>query len=78
MPKITPIDYRVLVQVFERDGFVVSRRKGDHILMTKPGCLRPLVIKSSPHQVPVVHIRTNLTTAGMSRDRYFDLLEQVK
>lgn len=28
--------------------------------------------------VPVAHIRTNMTTAGMSRDRYFELLEQVK
>ncbi len=72
--KITPVDYRVLIRVFERDGFAVARRKGDHIIMTKPGVARPLVIKSSPHQVPVTHIRTNLTTAGMSRERYFELL----
>jgi predicted RNA binding protein YcfA (HicA-like mRNA interferase family) len=78
MPKITPVDYRTLIQVFELDGFRVSRRKGDHIVMTKPGVLRPVVIKASPHQVPVTHIRTNLTTTGMSRERYFDLLEQVK
>ncbi len=78
MPKITPVDYRRLIQVFEMDGFRVSRRKGDHIVMTKPGVLRPVVIKTSPHQVPVTHIRTNLTTAGMSRERYFELLEQVK
>lgn len=78
MPKITAVDYRVLVQVFERDGFTVSRRKGDHIIMTKPGVSRPVVIKSSPHQVPVTHIRTNLTTAGMSRERYFELLDIVR
>ncbi len=78
MPKITAIDYRVLVKVFESEGFVISRRKGDHIVMTKPGVSRPVVIKSSPHQVPVTHIRTNLTTAGISRDRYFELLKQVK
>ena len=78
MPKITAIDYRILIKVFEYDGFIISRRKGDHIVMTKAGVLRPVVIKSSPHQVPVTHIRTNLTTAGMSRERYFDLLEQVK
>ncbi len=78
MPKITSVDYRTLIQVFELDGFRVSRQKGDHIVMTKPGVLRPVVIKTSPHQVPVTHIRTNLTTAGMSRERYFELLEQVK
>jgi predicted RNA binding protein YcfA (HicA-like mRNA interferase family) len=78
LPKITPVDYRILLQVFEREGFTVSRRRGDHIVMTKPGVPRPLVIKCSPHQDPVTHIRTNLTTAGMSRERYFELLEIVR
>ena len=60
------------------DGFAVSRQRGDHIVMTKPGVPRPLVIKTSPRKVPVTHICTNLTTAGMSRATYFELLEQTK
>ena len=39
---------------------------------------RPLVIRNSPRKVPVTHIRTNMTTAGMSREHYFELLEQVE
>jgi|LGVF01.1.fsa_nt_gb hypothetical protein len=35
-------------------------------------------VKSSPKRVPVTHIRTNMRTAGMSRERYFQLLEKVK
>jgi len=77
MPRITPIPYRKLVKIFELDGFVVARRKGDHIAMTKPGVKRPLVVKTSPTDVPVSHIRTNLTTAGMSRERSFELLDKV-
>jgi len=78
LPKITPVDYRTLIRVFELDGFSISRQKGDHIVMVKAGIARPLVIKTSPRQAPVTHIRTNLTTAGMSRERFFELLEQVK
>ena len=78
MPKITPVDYRTLIRVFELDGFTVKRQKGDHIILVKPGVLRPVVITSSPRKVPVTHIRTNLTTAGISRERYFELLDQVK
>ena len=78
MPKITPVDYRKLIQIFELDGFSVKRQKGDHIVMTKPGVLRPVVIKTSPRKVPVTHIRTNMTTAGMNRERYFELLDAVK
>jgi predicted RNA binding protein YcfA (HicA-like mRNA interferase family) len=75
--KITPIPYEKLVKLFELDGFKVARQKGDHIIMTKPGVKRPLVIKTSPRKVVVTHIRTNMTTAGMSRERYFRLLDEV-
>jgi len=78
LPRIVPVDYRTLIRVFELDGFTVSRQRGDHIVMTKPGVLRPVVIKISPRHVPITHIRTNLTTAGISRERYFELLEQAK
>jgi predicted RNA binding protein YcfA (HicA-like mRNA interferase family) len=75
--KITPTHYKVLIRVFELDGFSVRGQKGDHIIMTKPGVKRPLVIKSSPRLVPVTHIRTNMTTAGMTREQFFELLEEA-
>ncbi|MBE9509061.1 MAG: type II toxin-antitoxin system HicA family toxin [Chloroflexi bacterium] len=78
MPRITPVHFRTLVRIFELDGFTVQRQRGDHIVMTKPGAKRPVVIKTSPRKVPVTHIRTNMTTAGMGRERYFELLDQVK
>jgi predicted RNA binding protein YcfA (HicA-like mRNA interferase family) len=75
--KITPISYQTWVKVFEAEGFTVSRHRGDHLILTKPGISRPVVIKTSPRQVPVTHIVTNLRTAGISRERYFELLDQV-
>lgn len=77
MKKLTPIHYTTLIKVFELDGFVIQRKRGDHIIMTKPGIKRPLVIKTSPRRVPVTHIRTNMTTAEMTRERFFELLEKV-
>ena len=75
--KITPVHYQDLIKVFERAGFTIQRTKGDHVIMTKPGVKRPLVIKSSPRLVPVTHIRTNMTTAGLTREEYFKLLEEI-
>ena len=75
--KIVPIHYKRLIKIFELEGFLVSRQKGDHISTTKPGVRRPLVIKTSSRLVPIAHIRTNLTTAGISRERYFELLDKV-
>jgi predicted RNA binding protein YcfA (HicA-like mRNA interferase family) len=75
--KIIPLHYETLIKIFELDGFVVKRKKGDHIIMTKAGIKRPLVIKTSPRLVPVTHIRTNMTTAGITRERFFELLEKA-
>jgi len=77
--KIVPIHYKKLIKTFEMEGFIVSRQKGDHISTTKAGCPRPLIIKTSPRLVPVTHphIRTNMATAGLTREKYFELLEKV-
>jgi predicted RNA binding protein YcfA (HicA-like mRNA interferase family) len=77
MPKLTPVHYEKLIKVFELDGFQVARKRGDHIMMTKPGVRRPVVIKTSPREVAITHIKTNLNSAGMSRERYFELLEKA-
>jgi predicted RNA binding protein YcfA (HicA-like mRNA interferase family) len=76
--RITPIPYSTLVKIFELEGFSVSRQKGDHLILTKPGVKRPVVIKKGRKEVPVTHIVTNLRTAGISRERYFELLDRVK
>ena len=75
--RITPVPYQRLVKVFELAGFAVRRQKGDHLILTRPGVKRPLVIKTSPREVPVTHILTNIRTAEMSRERYFELLDQA-
>jgi hypothetical protein len=46
--------------------------------MSKLGIGRPLVIKAAGKEVPITHIRTNMATAKMTRERYFELLERVK
>jgi predicted RNA binding protein YcfA (HicA-like mRNA interferase family) len=44
MLKLSPVSYKVLVCVFEPDGFRLAREEGDHLVYTKPGVLRPVVI----------------------------------
>lgn len=54
--EIVPIHYSLLIKVFELHGFCIRCREGDHIIMTKLGVKRPLVIKTSPKLVPVTHL----------------------
>ena len=73
MPKLSPVSYKQLQKVFEADGFQHVRTEGDHMAFTKPGIIRPVVIPKYA-SVPVFIIKNNLRTAGISRDRYFELL----
>lgn len=75
MPKIAPTHYRRLVCIFEKEGFVYSRTKGDHLVYTKTGTIRPLVIPMYD-QVPVFIIRNLMRTASVTRERFFELIEQ--
>lgn len=76
MPRLTPIDYRKLAKVFEEKGFVHVRTKGDHLVYQKEGTLRPVIIPKYK-QVPEFIILKNLKTAGISREEYLKLLEEI-
>ncbi|MBI4822789.1 MAG: type II toxin-antitoxin system HicA family toxin [Nitrospirae bacterium] len=76
MPRIIPISSSKLRKVFEKAGFKCVRVEGDHFVYTKPMVSRPVVIPDWP-EVPVFIIKNNLRTAGISREEYFSLLEEV-
>jgi len=77
MPKIVPISASKLRKIFEKAGFKCVRIEGDHYVYTKQGVMRPVVIPGWP-EVPVFIIKNNMRTAGISRERYFQLLKKVK
>ena len=74
MPSIRPVDFRTLIRMFEQEGFRCNRQHGDHLIYTKAGVKRPLVIPMYSN-VPVFVIKNLLRTAGMSREKYFDFLQ---
>jgi len=73
MPKLSPVSHKSLIRVFEADGFRCVREEGDHMVFTKPGVMRPVVIPKYA-SVPVFIIKNNIRTARMSRERYLQLL----
>ena len=76
MAALRPVPYITLAAVFEREGFVFNRQRGDHLIYTKAGVASPLVIPAY-HEVPVFIIKNLLRSAGMSRERYLDLLQSL-
>ncbi len=77
MPKFVPVDWKTLERIFLAVGFRFARQEGSHRSYVKNGLARPVVIPTY-REVPVFIIRSNLKTAGLSRDDYFRLLEQCR
>ena len=76
MVKLAPTDWRTLVRIFKADGFTQDRTTGSHVVLSKPGVLRPVIVPKYA-EVGLDVIRSNMRTAGMSRSRYFSLLEKI-
>jgi predicted RNA binding protein YcfA (HicA-like mRNA interferase family) len=74
--KISPVHYRQLVKIFEKEGWRYIRIKGSHLVFEKPGFLRPVIIPKY-RQVPVFVIKNNLRTANISKEKYLKLLKEV-
>jgi predicted RNA binding protein YcfA (HicA-like mRNA interferase family) len=77
MPRLTPQHWKTLEDVFTKDGFVLEREEGSHRVYSKPGCARPVIIPKYS-EVGVEIIQSNMRTAGMGREKYFQLLSESK
>lgn len=76
MSKITPIHWKKLARIFELEGWNLSRVKGDHLIYTKDGFARPIVIPRDK-EIEVFIVLNNLKTAQISREKYFKLLKKT-
>ncbi len=74
--KIRPTHYQIQVKIFEKAGCVYTRTKGDHLVFHHPEAIRPVIIPKYK-EVPAFVIKNNMRVIGMSREKYFELLEKA-
>ena len=74
--RIAPIHYKELIKVFEKFGLKITRTKGDHIIMSKAGMKRPVVIQAKQN-IAVDHILNNIKAANITREEYLEVLKNL-
>lgn len=74
MPRLPVISGRQAVAAFQRAGFEVKRRRGSHIIMTKPGFPETLSIPDYRQLKPGT-LRALTRKAGLSVDQFSGLLQ---
>ena len=71
------ISWQELRDVCKLAGCVESRVEGDHLIMTKPGMARPVVIKMD-RELGEDIIRTNMRTLDLDRKQFERHLNTVR
>lgn len=56
-------------------GCVKDRTRGGHEAWRKPGLARPIIIQTHVDPVPEHVVRSIIKDLGMSRDRFFEIIE---
>ncbi|MDI6735145.1 MAG: type II toxin-antitoxin system HicA family toxin [bacterium] len=77
MPRISPVDWKILIEIFERYGCKYERKKGSHHILSHINAKRAVVIPEYD-EVDVEIIKNNMRTVGMNRQEYLDLLQEIK
>jgi predicted RNA binding protein YcfA (HicA-like mRNA interferase family) len=76
MSRISPVDYKTLLKVFQMFGCQYKRKEGSHHILIYPGAKRAVVIPEYD-EIDVEIIKNNMRTVGMTREQYFELLNKV-
>ena len=77
MPKFPVVSARQLSAFFKQEGVTQQRKKGSHIIFTKPGVSRPPVIPDS-RELSFSVVTSNLKTAGISKTRFVAAMQNQK
>lgn len=76
MPRITPVDYKTLLKIFQMYGCIYKHKRGSHHILTYTGARRAVVIPEYD-EIDIEIIKNNMRTVGMTRERYLELLNKV-
>jgi len=76
MPKLTSVDWKTLLKIFQMFGCEYKRKHGSHHILTYSRAKRAVVIPEY-EEIDIEIIKNNMRTVSMTREQYFDLLSKV-
>ncbi len=76
MTRLYPTTWRTQLKIFEIFGCTYIRKKGSHHILRCPKAKRAVVIPEYD-EIDIDIIKSNMQTAGMTREIYFELMDQL-
>ncbi|MDD4562541.1 MAG: type II toxin-antitoxin system HicA family toxin [Syntrophomonadaceae bacterium] len=75
MPPLPIISGKQAVKAFEKDGWQFNRRRGSHMILTKPGMQSTLSIPDHK-EIGRGLLKTLIKDSGLSVEEFVNLLKQ--
>ena len=76
MPRITPIDPYKLIKILNKIGFKPVRQRGSHVILMNERRTRIVVPVHPGKKLKPSLVRIIIREAGLTREKYFKLLEE--
>mgnify|MGYP000135472393 FL=1 len=76
MPRITPIDPYKLIKLLSKVGFKPIRQRGSHLILMNDQGIRIVIPLHPGKNIKPGLIRVIIAEAGLTREKYFKLLEE--
>jgi predicted RNA binding protein YcfA (HicA-like mRNA interferase family) len=75
MPQRLPaLRASIIVKALERAGFVVKRQTGSHVILTRAGLRRPVVVPMHRRELPRATVRDIITQAEITIEEFLQHL----
>lgn len=76
MQRVAPISWQKFEKFLLSIGCNFERQKGDHLIYSKKGLKRPVVIPKEK-ELPIFIIRNNLRTLNFTTEEYLKILKNI-
>ena len=73
MPPVPILTPKEVIKIFQKLGWEISRQKGSHIIMTKPGNIASLSIPNH-NEVARGTLRSLISKAGLTTEDFIKIL----
>ena len=74
MPKLPSIKPRKLIKIFEKEGYVIDRQKGSHVILFHSLSRRRLTIPMHTRDIPNGTLLAIIKDTGMTKDEFLKLV----
>lgn len=75
-PALRPIPYSKFEKFLKAIGCHLKRQEGDHRVWDRLGLIRPIIVRTKK-DLPIMEIKSNLRTLGMTNEEYLNILNHL-